>query len=74
MLGRDWKGIIKYFSLISQIGLQFIFTVLIGGWLGLLIDKKLSTSGVFSIFGILLGVIGGFFGVWKLISHAEKDS
>ncbi len=74
MSGKELRSLIKYFSLISQVGLQFILTVLISGYIGYLIDRKFFHTGYSTILGILIGVIGGFLGVWKLISEAEKNS
>jgi len=43
--------------------------VWIGGGFGLgfLLDRKLATDGLFLVIGIVLGVLGGFWSVYRLI-------
>ena len=66
------KSIVKYFSLISQVGLQFIFCVLAGAFIGFKLDSFLGSNPIFFILGLLLGIAGGGFSVYKLIMAAEK--
>ncbi len=68
----DIKSTFKYFALISQIGLQFIFCVLLGGFLGMKLDKFFKTIPLFSLIGLILGIIGGAFSVYRLILESEK--
>ena len=68
------KSIVRYFALISQIGLQFVLSVLLGLFIGTKIDDICHSSPLFFIIGILVGIIGGGIGVYKLILAAEKRS
>ncbi len=68
----DIRSAIKYFALISQIGLQFIFCVLLGGFFGLKLDGFFNTTPLFSLIGLIMGIIGGAFSVYRLIFASEK--
>ena len=61
------KNIYKNLALITQIGLSIATPILIGVYLGGLIDKKLELNGVFTLILILIGAGGGFMNLFKLI-------
>ena len=68
---QEIRSSVRYFALVSQIGLQFIFCVLLGGFAGLKIDSFLNTTPLFSILGIILGIIAGGISVYRLIIKTE---
>lgn len=69
---RNDKSALKNLALISQIGISMIAPILLGLWIGGKIDKWLSTSSIFSIIFMLLGVGGAFMNLFK-ITGAFKD-
>ena len=42
------------------------------GWLGWFVDDKLQTKPIFFICGLFIGLITGFFNLYKLLSNLEK--
>ena len=77
-LWRKWskpdKTILKYFGLVSQLGLSFISSLLIFFFLFLFLDKKLKTNGILMIIGTVLGVAAGIFAAYKILKrYYEKQ-
>ena len=54
-------------SLVTQLGLVVIASILIAGFIGFLIDKFLGTEPVFIIILGIMGIGGGFVSAYKLI-------
>ncbi len=73
---KSQSDIAKILILITQIGLTMLTSVFMCGAIGYYIDNKFNTS--FLIFFILLGVAGGYSGVYKLVKEhintEKKDS
>jgi len=67
---KNNKNIYKNLALITQIGLSIITPILLGVYLGGLLDKKLKTNMVFTLIFIVLGAGAGFLNLFKLI---DKD-
>lgn len=59
---------LKYFV----IGTELASTILGGMFLGSMLDSKFKTESLFSIIGIILGTIGGFYLMIKIISNFDK--
>lgn len=59
---------LKYFV----IGTELASTILGGMFLGSMLDSKFKTESLFSIIGIILGTIGGFYLMIKIINNFEK--
>ncbi len=57
----------KNLVLITQVGLSIVTPILLGVYLGGLLDKKLNTNGVFTLILIVLGAGAGFLNLFKLI-------
>jgi len=70
MAGKD--GIFYYFTLITQLGLTVIITILVGLGIGLLLDKFFGGRGVFTTLFIIIGVIAGFMNAYKDIMRGER--
>lgn len=60
------KDTLKNLTLISQIGISIITPILLGVFIGQLLDKWVNTKGVFMIIFIILGVGGGFMNLFKI--------
>jgi F0F1-type ATP synthase assembly protein I len=59
--------IFYYLSLLSQLGLTIIFSILICIFIYKLIAKFIGENIFLFIFFIVLGVVGGFYNVFRLI-------
>lgn len=66
MKKNNKKTIGEGIALITQIGLSIITPILIGVYLGNLVDKKLNTGIVFTIAFIIVGALSGFMNLFKL--------
>lgn len=60
-------GFLANFALVSQIGVMMVVPIVLGVWLGNLMDNKLGTGGLFLIIFILLGVAAAFRNVYLLV-------
>lgn len=69
---RDYGDILKNISLISQLGISIITPILLGVFIGQLIDKWVGTQGIFVIVFIILGAGAGFLNIFKLIGTKEN--
>ncbi|MCK5780025.1 MAG: AtpZ/AtpI family protein [Psychrilyobacter sp.] len=54
-------------SLLTQIGLTMVFSIILGVVLYKVIEKVIGSNILLFIFLIILGVIGGFYNVYRLI-------
>ncbi|MDO4778979.1 MAG: AtpZ/AtpI family protein [Tissierellia bacterium] len=63
----------KNLLLISQLAYTILAPILVGLFLGGLLDKWLKTGGFFAIFLMLLGVVSGFINAYKLIMKLNKE-
>ena len=64
---KNNKNMYKNLALITQVGLSIVTPILLGVYLGGLLDKKLNTNGIFTLILILLGAGAGFLNLFKLI-------
>ncbi len=55
------------FSLITQIGIYLIVTIFMCFYFGVFLDNILKTNYVFTVISIIIGVLSGFIGVYKLV-------
>ncbi|MDD2396805.1 MAG: AtpZ/AtpI family protein [Tissierellia bacterium] len=58
--------------LISNIGYAGITPIVIGFFLGRLIDKKVGTEGVFIIIFIILGSVAGILNMYRIADKYSK--
>jgi len=61
-----------YLSLIAEIGINMVLSILLFMLLGVWVDKKFNLNGVCTIIGIVLGVLGGFYNSYKAIADIDK--
>ena len=66
------REIIKYLSLVTQIGLTLAANVIVGLFAGRFLDRWLDTGVIFLIIFIILGIASGFRSVYKLIMGLEQ--
>ena len=66
--------LIKYISLITQLGLTVIGSILIFLVGAIYLEKKFQTDGVLLLIGVLIGVAAGVLAAYKLLKrYLEKD-
>ncbi len=54
-------------SLITQIGIYLLVTIFMCFYFGVFLDKTLHTNYIFTVAFIIIGVMSGFIGVYKII-------
>lgn len=64
---KHYMQIASMLSLISQIGLMILISILGCTFLGKFIDSKINTSPIFTIVFLLLGIGGAFISVYKTL-------
>ncbi len=67
------NSIFKYLSLVSEIGLIIGVTAIGGVVLGIWVDGKFGTSGLFTILFLLFGLSGGITAVYRRIKELEDE-
>lgn len=66
------KEISQWFSLVSRLGGAMTFSIIIFFLLGLYIDRKINTKGIFTILFLLLGIGIGAYYVYKIVMNLEN--
>jgi F0F1-type ATP synthase assembly protein I len=74
MIKDELRELLYYASLITQLGLTMVCSILIGFGAGFLLDKKLGTGGLFIGILTFCGVVGGFLCAYKqIMAKFNKD-
>ncbi|WP_074017106.1 AtpZ/AtpI family protein [Fusobacterium massiliense] len=68
------KDFFRYLGLFSQIGLTIFINVAISIYLYKIVEKYLFKSWHFFIFMIILGIVNGFYRVYKLIFYKSENN
>jgi ATP synthase protein I len=73
---KDNSDILKHFSLITQLGLVVISALLICFFLGLYIERKFPSGGIWLAGGTILGVLAGGLAAFRLLKKTilQDDS
>ena len=61
-----------YLTLVTQLGLVVVGTILAGLVIGYFIDKKFETSPVFAVVFIVIGIAAGLFNAYQMIMRKMK--
>jgi ATP synthase protein I len=69
----DRRQLYEAFSLAGSIGLSMVATILVGLFGGRLMDNWLGTGPWFTLVGILLGMVSGFWATYKQVTDVERD-
>ncbi|MBU1863278.1 MAG: AtpZ/AtpI family protein [Candidatus Omnitrophica bacterium] len=69
---KDTTEIFKHIGLVTELGLTMVSTILVGFGIGFFIDKKAGHFPLWTIVGLLVGIISGFWSVYKLIMSKIK--
>lgn len=67
------RDAIEYLTLVSQLGLTMVGSILLCFALGYFIDRWLHAHGLVLVIFILLGVAGGAVTVYRAIDNLPKD-
>ena len=70
-LMKKYGSIIRMLGLITQLGITMLTSIFLCMFIGLWIDHTFSTH--FFLIFLVLGVLGGFRGVYALVKHADDD-
>ncbi len=55
-----WRQLLYALSLVTQLGLVIVVNALLGWQAGLWLDTRLDRTALFSVIGLVLGLITGF--------------
>ncbi len=66
------KHLLHALSLVSTLGLTVVSSIAVGIFLGSLVDTWLDSSPWGAVGGIILGVLSGLYGVFKLVMNQDK--
>ncbi|MCQ2491854.1 MAG: AtpZ/AtpI family protein [Lachnospiraceae bacterium] len=69
---KENRKVVKMLFLISQLGITMLTSIFLCMFIGLFLDRKLGTHYFFIPF-LLLGIGGGFKGVYNLIIRANDE-
>ncbi|HEU4408307.1 MAG TPA: AtpZ/AtpI family protein [Polyangiaceae bacterium] len=58
----------------GTLGLEFVFSVVLGLYGGRWLDQKFGTSGALTFVGLVLGVVAGFRAIWRVAKRAEREA
>lgn len=68
--GSQWRDVLKYLGLISQLGLIMVSAIILGLVLGLFLERRVGGGGAFVALGILSGIGAGFFYAYRLLKSS----
>lgn len=66
---KDFQGLLE----LSSLGLTFVFSIFIGLAIGLFLDSKLKTKPVFTLIFLLMGIIAGFYNIYRTIKRSKGN-
>ncbi len=67
---RDWRPL----TLVTQVGLTMVVTLVLCLLLGLWLDSLLHTSPLLTLVFSLIGIVAGTIGVYRMVSEAIAES
>lgn len=62
-----WRQLLYALGLVAQIGLVIVISAGLGWWGGAYLDQRLGSGYVWSVIGMLLGVVSGFIAVYRML-------
>ena len=70
---KDYKALMSNLSLVTQLGLTMVGSILFCLAVGYYLDKWLGTRGIFSAVFIVLGILGGGYTVYRQIREVTDE-
>lgn len=67
MDNNDWIQIMRGLSLLTEVGLLIVVSAGVGFGFGYLLDNYLGFELLFKMIGLLIGLVSGFYTVYKLL-------
>ena len=67
----DWEPL-KLAALVSTVGIAMVIATFMGLYVGVVLDKRLGTSPLFTLLFLILGIAAGFWNLWKLAKRTIK--
>jgi len=64
--------LVRTIGALSTVGLSFVLAVVIGAWLGRVLDSWLGTSPWLFLLGFFLGLAAGILNVYRTVSRTLK--
>lgn len=58
--------------LVTQIGFSMVIHILLSVYIGMKIDKWLGTNPIFLVLLLIIGVLSGFYNVYRMIMTINK--
>lgn len=71
MKPEDKREILRALGAVSNIGFTLASSTIVGLFLGRWVDNHLHTSPWASVIGIIVGLIAGFWSIYKLITSLK---
>ena len=66
--------LLKYISLVTQLGLTVISSILIFLVGAIFLEKKFQTDGILILVGVLIGVVAGIFAAYRLLKKTLEKA
>lgn len=70
---KNWRQIMRAFSMLTEVGLLIVAAAAVGFGIGYLIDTLLNFNLLFKISGLIVGLAAGFYSVYKLLISTFDD-
>jgi ATP synthase protein I len=72
-MGKRWGDVLRFVGIGWYIAICILLGVLGGRWIGQKLDSR-SSEVIFTILGLILGLIVAFLGVYRLFRAIESDN
>jgi uncharacterized membrane protein YqgA involved in biofilm formation len=72
-MGKRWAGVIRFIGIGWYIAACILLGALGGRWIGQKLDDR-SSEVIFTILGLILGLIVAVFGVYRMFRAIEGDN
>ena len=71
-MGKRWADALKFLGIGWYIAVCILLGTLGGRWLGHRLDGS-STEAIFTVVGVVLGVVAAFLGVYRMVKSIMSD-
>jgi uncharacterized protein YneF (UPF0154 family) len=72
-MGKSWAGVIRFIGIGWYIAACILLGALGGRWIGQKLDGR-SSEVIFTILGLIGGLIVAFFGVYRMVKSALTNN